>query len=237
MAKIQISLAITATAFLVFPLSQVPRLIAADIHDRRGKRLKNVRPHAFHQRPRLRIGRIEGQPAHPLWPRHAFPVGGRLNFGEMTITWHRQNSPHVSQISQCRNQHDKAVSTILIKFAHFIRGQSFIRTTNLRIERKDKGMFNVELQLVDLECRQPIHQHLHRVEGGDFPTRHIKKQTARGEVRPVLDRTTGNLARKVIRELRYRLQSVKTGSRSAPGQSNSRGVDLNPVAVTPQIQG
>ena len=69
--------------------------------------------------------------------------------------------------------------------AYILGCQALVRHTDVRIEREHKCVFDIELELVDLKCGQPIHQHLQRVERGHSTTGHVVEQTTRGEIRPV----------------------------------------------------
>ncbi len=120
-------------------------------------------------------------------PAHLLPRARGLDLRQIAIRRQRQHPSHVAERGQRGHKVDAPVTAIGVQGPDLVGGQRRAPARNVRIELKVEHVLHVDLELVDLQGGQPVHQHLQRGQGGDLAARHVVVKPADGKGRPVLD--------------------------------------------------
>jgi len=106
------------------------------------------------QLDRARVGRIERKPR--LVPESPGEGESIRAFGQLDVGWEFKPALHVAKGVLVGHQFDESILAVFVEFENFLTGERAGVGPDIGVAPVGKGMFGIELKLVDLEGCQLI---------------------------------------------------------------------------------
>ena len=215
-------------------LTEIHRFVTADVGIRPGATGEKLAKQILDQRKTSRIKRTERGGFHPaMAPSGIKP--GRPQLAERGVIWMAQPPFEVSETVLIRGQHHAACGGIGIQSAHF-RGRQRIGIAPHRLVPDiGKCVLGIQLKMVELEPRHPVHQIVQCRHRRHPVARNIKHEPALRKGRRILDQQAGQLRGKGAQQLDERRQSPAQSGRRAGFNLHTGRRDRQPVGLPARL--
>ncbi len=216
------------TGRLAPALAQVHRLVAADVEAPAGEVRQQLVVQLVQQRQPARVERVEAERIRPPLAPGLVAVG---TLGQIAVAGMLQPALQVAEGVLVRRQFDSPRPAVRVQRAHLVAGQRAGLRPHLAMARVGEGVLGVELEVIDLQAGQLVHQGVQPRHGGDAGAADVEHDAAAREVGVIDDLPGGQAVARGPADLGQRLQPVAESRLVARGQRDAFARDGQPIAL------
>ena len=213
-------------------LAEIVGFVAAHVEGTAGEGREEIVEHAPQQPARLRQAGVDRRAAQALDPPRVFPVArGPFDLRELAVSGQAEDAAHVPEAREAGHELDMPLAAMPVQCAQLCGSDGIRAARDRGIEAKGEDMFDVELELVDLQGSERVGQLQEGLQSRDAAPADIQVIAAARERRTVADGARGDAESELANQLAEGLDSIEQAGPAVADHFDAAGRDVQAVRL------